>query len=268
MGRKPLTLFQNILYALLYTGIASSTALLEGVVLFYYNDQLKVSLEYLGLTNFVIGAVAAYVAVFSGNLSDRSKLKYRRKSYILMFGPLYAIGLFFRLGAFTSVEAAPAYYAIAYFVQIVGFTGFEVITTAWGVELATEVADRSRMYTVATAVGFCAIFIGIILAVLPLIVSAFLVPGAMVTTLILSAFYLPDKTPINKRAFVPTIANLSSTLWNSQFMIYLVTMCFTIFINTVPQLMLFFIKYWYVCGYLPFCALLLLLLLLFSNIAD
>lgn len=240
---KVLTTYQRLVYGLINTGVYSCVALLEGVVLFYYSDKLHVSLEYLGLANFVIGALAAYFAVIGGNASDRAKSKYRRKAYILLFGPLYAAGLFFRIGGFTSQQNAPVYYIISYSIQTIGYTGMDVVTQAWGVELASEVADRNSLYSISTACSFAGVFLGLIFAVLPLKIAAVVLTGIMVVAIILAVLQLPDNTPLTKRAFVPTVANMTSVFWNSQFLIYLVASCFIAILNTVPQLLMFFIKF-------------------------
>jgi len=240
---KVLTTYQRIVYGLINTGVFSCTALLEGVVLFHYSDSLHVSLEYLGLANFVIGALAAYFAIIGGNLSDRAKSKYRRKAYVLIFGPLYAAGLFFRLGGFTSEKFAPIYYIISYSVQTIGYTGLDVITQAWGVELASEVSDRNNLYSISTGCSFAGVFLGLVFALLPLKIAAVVLTGTMVLAIILAVLQLPDNTPLTKRAFIPTVANMSSVFWNSQFVIYLVASCFTAILNTIPPLMMFFIKF-------------------------
>ena len=55
-----LTNYQRILFGVTTTTVGSIIAFFEGVAIFYYNDHLGVSLEFLGLANFVIGAFAAY----------------------------------------------------------------------------------------------------------------------------------------------------------------------------------------------------------------
>jgi Na+/melibiose symporter-like transporter len=240
---KVLTTYQRVIYGLINTGVFSCTALLEGVVLFHYSDSLHVSLEYLGLANFVIGALAAYFAVLGGNLSDRAKSKYRRKTYILLFGPLYAAGLFFRLGGFTSEQFAPLYYVISYACQTIGYTGLDVVTQAWGVELASEVSDRNNLYSISTGCSFAGVFLGLVFAMLPLKIAAVVLTGIMVVAIALAVLQLPDNTPLTKRAFVPTVANTASVFWNPQFVVYLVASSFIAILNTIPPLLMFFIKF-------------------------
>lgn len=238
-----LTLFQRIIFGIVNTGVFSAVALLEGLVLYNYNHKFHINLEFLGIINFITGAIAVYVAIISGNLSDRSKFKYRRKIYILIFGLLYIFGLFLRLGGFTSINSANVYYVISYIIQVIGFTGLDIISQAWGIELSKNLESRSNLYVITTSMSFFGVFIGIILTLLPLLLSALLLPLILFICLILCLIYLPDNIPMNKRAFVPTISNINSTLYNNQFIIYLCTASCIAFLNTIPGLLVFFIKY-------------------------
>ena len=55
-----LNAYQRVIFGISATTLGSIVALFEGVAIFYYNDNLGVSLEFLGLANFVIGTLAAY----------------------------------------------------------------------------------------------------------------------------------------------------------------------------------------------------------------
>jgi len=78
-----LNTYQRFVWGFINTGPGSIMALLEGVTIFYYNDHLSVSLQFLGLANFVVGALAAFSSITIGTLSDRATAKYRRKYYYL-----------------------------------------------------------------------------------------------------------------------------------------------------------------------------------------
>lgn len=54
---------------------------------------------------------------------------------------------------------------------------------------------------------------------------------------------IAEKTPLAKRSFIPTVANLKSIAWNRQFVVFISAMIFIYFINTVPTLYLFFLRY-------------------------
>ena len=154
--------FQRVVFGSIASTVGTVVAIFEGIAIFYYNEHLNVSLAFLGLANFAIGALAAYVALIAGNLSDRAVSKYRRKTYILIFGPLYAIGVLFRLCAFTTIKQAPWYYVITYALQVSGSTGLDVVTQAWGVELASDIMDRNQLYSISTFCGFSGIFLGVL----------------------------------------------------------------------------------------------------------
>jgi Na+/melibiose symporter-like transporter len=235
--------YQRLIFGCVENGVYSTVALLEAVVLYYYNTKLNVRLEYLGLSSFVIGTLAAFVAVIAGNVSDRSKFPSRRKAYLLLFGPLYGAGLCLRYGAFTSQEQAPLYYVVTFALQVAGYTGQAVVMQAWGVELVSDVGERSMLYAYTTGCSFGGVFAGLVLANFPLQLSAFIVPCILAVGISLCVFHLPDSTPLSKRAFVPTMTNVSSVFWNSQFMVYLVASSFVAFINTLPSLVMFFIRY-------------------------
>ena len=145
--------------------------------------------------------------------------------------------------AFTSKTNAPLYYTITYAVQVIGSTGLEVVTQAWGVELASEVMDRNKLYSVSTFCGLMGVFIGILLTLFPLWLGGITTAIIIIISMFFSVTYLPDNTPLGKRAFIPLIANIRSVLWNTQFNIYLLASSFMYFINTIPALLVFFIKY-------------------------
>ena len=197
----------RFVYGVISHSLGSLVAFFEGVAIFHYSDSLGVSLEFRGLGNFVIGALAAYTAVIAGNLSDQAKTKYRRKTYVLIFAPLFAFGVLARMCAFTSDAGAPTYYVITYAMQIVGSTGLSVVTEAWGVELASTVTDRNKLYTMATFCGLAGIFIGIPLNLFPLWLG-----GIIGATLVMGSTFcairdLPDNTPLTKRSFIPLMAS-------------------------------------------------------------
>lgn len=234
---------QRLIFGVLSTTIGALVAFLEGVAIFYYNEELGVSFEFLGLANFVIGALAAYTALVAGNISDRAKSKYRRKTYVLIFAPMFAFGVFLRMNPFTSRSFAPFYYTITYALQVVGSTGLDVVAQAWGVELATEVEERNKLYTVSAGCNFVGVFMGIILTLCPLWLAGSIAAILALTAMFAALIYLPDSTPMHKRAFIPTLCNIKSVLWNSQFRVYLGASTFMFFINTIPALLVFFIKY-------------------------
>lgn len=238
-----LTPYQRTMFGSVENGVNSAAALLEAVVLLYYNDKLGVSLEYLGLAGFVIGTMAAYVAVLAGKYSDQSVWTSRRKAYVLFFGPLCALGMCMRYGGFVSPENAAIYYVITYAMQIAGYTGLAVVMQAWGVELVTEVGERSKLYAVSTGCSFGGVVIGLMLANISLKMSAVIVPFVLLLGIALCCLHLPDNTPFEKRAYLPTVVNISSVFWNSQFLVYLVASSLVAFVNTLPSLVIFFIKY-------------------------
>jgi len=238
-----LTPYQRFIFGSVENGVYSCTALLEAVLLYEYNNKFDVSLEYLGLASFVIGTMAAYVAVLAGNMSDRSFSPHRRKFYVLVFGPLNALGLFLRYGAFTSNENAAQYYILSFALQVTGYTGLAVVMQAWGVELVSDVGERSKLYSVTTGCSFGGVVVGLLLANISLKISAVVIPVVLLACVVLCCLHLPDKTPLDKRAFVPTVTNISSVFWNSQFLIYLIATSLVASVNTIPPLVIFFLKY-------------------------
>lgn len=201
---KPLSLRQRILRGIVTSTLESAIAVLEGIVLFHYNDKKKVSTEYLSLSNFVVGVLIVFVSIAVGNMSDRSKGRYRRKTYIMFFVPLYVVGTFFRFGAFTSNEAAPLYYAVTYAIQIVGRSGMSITNDAWNMELANEEVDRGNLYATVSATGVFGILIGLGLTSVPLVYSGTLLALSTVIFNIFNVVMIPEGTPMSKRCFIPT----------------------------------------------------------------
>jgi Na+/melibiose symporter-like transporter len=201
---KPLSLCQRILRGVATTTLESTIAVLEGILIFHYNDKKKVSTEYLSLSSFVVGVLIVFVSIAVGNMSDRSKGKYRRKTYIMFFAPLYALGTFFRFGAFTSDKSAALYYAITLAVQIVGRSGMGITNDAWNMELANEEVDRSKLYATLTATGVVGILMGLGLTAVPLVYSGTLLSILVVVINVANLVMIPEGTPMSKRCFIPT----------------------------------------------------------------
>jgi Na+/melibiose symporter-like transporter len=66
---------------------------------------------------------------------------------------------------------------------------------------------------------------------------------AIITFCSLSLVYLPDNVGMGKRSFVPTIANFSSVMWNSEFKIFLSALVFIWFISVLPTMLLYLFMY-------------------------
>lgn len=241
--KEPLAVSQRLLRGLATTFFESGIAVLEGVVLFYYNDKKKVSTEYLGLANFVMAVLTVYVSVLVGNIGDRSTSIFRRKPMIMIFTPLYAAGIFFRFGAFTSEENAPIYYAVTLAMQVIGKSGAAITNDAWNMELSNEEVDRSKLYSTMTAVGVVGILLGLGMIALPLVISAVIISVGVIGSLIANIMLIPEGTPMEKRCFVPMVTNISSVAWNSQYRIYLGTLSCVWFLNSVPPLLMFFLRF-------------------------
>lgn len=241
-----LSFFQRAIFGATDSGVGGAVALLEGIVIYYYSQHLGVSLEYIGLTNFVIGTVAVYTALLVGTWSDRSKGKFRRKPYVFLFGPLWAVGLLLRMSALTSDAGAPIYYAITYAVQVIGSTGLQVAMQGWGVELAQQPDERCRLYATTTGVGFVGIFLGIALTLFPLQLAGVVGAVLLISCVALDLIYLPDNIPIAKRTTIPTLTNIQSVFWNKQFRTYIYASACVYTINTVPFLYLYFLVF--ACG--------------------
>lgn len=242
----PLNNAQRALFGALDSGCGGAVALLEGIVTYYYSNHLGVSLEYLSLSNFVIGFLAVFVALIVGTMSDRSKGTFRRKPYLMVFGPIWALGVFLRIGmrsVLTSKKFAPIYYVVTYALQVIGSTGQSVTTSGWGCELAQEVSDRSKLYSWATGIGFLGIFLGIAFTSFPLALAGVLGSILIMITVFSCLIYLPDNVPIEKRIVFPTLTNIQSVFWNSEFRTFLFASSCAYFINTVPALYLFFLIY-------------------------
>ena len=214
---QPLTICQRILRGVVSTTLESTVAVLEGLVVYYYNDEKKVSTRYLSISSFVVGVFIVFVSIAVGNLSDRSKAKFRRKPFILIFAPLYAAGLFFRFGAFVNNSSAPLYYGIALCVQIVGRSGMSITNDAWNMELANEEVDRGKLYATLTAMGVLGILLGLGLTAVPLVYSGVLLSVLVLVFNIANVIAIPEGTPMDKRCFIPTITNICSVMWNSQY---------------------------------------------------
>lgn len=240
---KQLSTFQRVVYGIANNFCGSVVGLVEGVVMFYYNDKKGVSTGYIGLANFVVGVLAAYTALLVGNASDRAKGKYRRKPYVAICAPLFAVGTLFRFGAFTSNAGAPAYYAITYAIQTVGSIGLRVAQEAWAVELVEEGLERSKLYAMATLLGIVGIGLGLALTAVPLAIAGLIAAILIVASNVCLICFLSDNTLMHKRTFIPTIANISSVLWNQQFLIVLSLLMCIWFINTIPSLFMFFLRF-------------------------
>lgn len=196
---KPLTIWGKILRGLSCTTVESALAVTEGIVVYHYNNNKKVSAEYLSLTNFVVAAITIYISIIVGNISDRAKGKYRRKQFVLFFVPLYAIGAFFRYGAFVNEKNAAAYYLISFALQIIGRSGLSIVNDAWNMELANEEVDRSNLYSITAALGVVGIILGLGFTALPLILNAFVLPILLCLANIANLIFVPEGTPLSKR---------------------------------------------------------------------
>lgn len=196
---KPLSTTGKILRGLGCATIESALAVTEGLVVYHYNDKKKVSAEYLSLSNFVVAAITIYISIIVGNLSDRAKGTYRRKPFILFFVPLYALGVFFRYGAFVNNDNAAAYYLISFAFQTVGRSGLSISNDAWNMELANEEVDRSKLYSTVAAMGVAGITLGLAFTALPLMLNAFVLPILLLAANILNLVMVPEGTPLSKR---------------------------------------------------------------------
>lgn len=240
---KPLTTFQRVIYGIAAYGVGSATAVVEGPVIFHYSDELGVSTKYLAIVNFIVGVATIFASLLIGGISDRSKARYRRKPYIAVLMFVYAAGLFFRYGAFTTSEAAPFYYAVTMLVQMCGNVAIGVVQGAWAVELANEGTDRANFFAVCGVVGVFGIFFGLGLSAAPLVFGGLFLAVVALVSNSLCLWCIDEKTPLSKRSFIPTVTNLKSVFWNRQFVVYISSMLFIYFINTVPTLYLFFLTY-------------------------
>jgi Na+/melibiose symporter-like transporter len=196
---KPLSTCGKILRGLSCSTVESALAVTEGIVFYHYNNNKKVSAEYLSLSNFVIAAITIYVSIIVGNMSDRARGKFRRKPFVLFFAPLYAVGAFFRYGAFVGEKDAAAYYLISYACQTIGRAGLSISNDAWNMELANEEVDRSNLYSVISALGVAGITLGLVFTALPLILNAFVLPILLVSVNIANVIMVPEGTPLSKR---------------------------------------------------------------------
>jgi Na+/melibiose symporter-like transporter len=111
------------------------------------------------------------------------------------------------------------------------------------VELANEGADRANFFAVCGVVGVFGIFFGLGLSAAPLLWGGVFLSFAALLSNALCLWYIDEKTPLSKRSFIPTVTNLKSVLWNRQFVIFISSMIFIYFINTIPALYLFFLTY-------------------------
>jgi Na+/melibiose symporter-like transporter len=200
---KPLSRGGKVLRGLSCATIESALAVTEGLVFYHYNNNKKVSAEYLSLSNFVIAAITIYISIIVGNLSDRARGKFRRKPFVLFFAPLYAVGAFFRYGAFVGKEYAPAYYLVSYACQTIGRAGLSISNDAWNMELANEEVDRSDLYATISALGVAGITLGLALTTLPLLLNAFVLPILLVGVNITNVVMIPEGTPLAKRLDPP-----------------------------------------------------------------
>lgn len=197
---KPLSTYGKVLRGLSCAGVESALAVIEGLVLYHYNDVKKVSTEYLSLSNFVVAAITIYISIIVGNMSDRAKGKFRRKPFILFFLPLYALGVFFRYGAFVSEKYAAAYYLVTFACQTIGRSGLTIANDAWNMELANEEVDRSKLYSTISAIGVLGITLGLGFTALPLLLNAFVLPILLVTVNVMNVMTIPEGTPLSKRS--------------------------------------------------------------------
>ena len=78
---------QRLIYGVAAYGVGSASAVLEGFVIYHYNDEVGVSTKYLAVVNFIVGVTTIFASLIIGGISDRSKARYRRKPFIffLMF---------------------------------------------------------------------------------------------------------------------------------------------------------------------------------------
>ena len=241
--KDPLTVSQRLLRGMTSTFFESGAAVLEGVVLYYYNEKKNVSTKYLGLAGFVMAVLTVYVSILVGNIGDRSTAKFRRKPIVMIFAPLYAAGTFFRFGAFTSEADAPVYYAVTLAMQVIGRAGIGVTNDAWNMELSNEEVDRSKLYSTMTAVGVVGILLGLAMTTFPLVVNAAIVSVGIFVSSVANVILIPEGTPMEKRCFVPMVTNISSVIWNKQYLVYLGTLSMVWFVNSVPPLLMFFLRF-------------------------
>jgi hypothetical protein len=200
---KPLSTYGKVLRGLSCATVESALAVTEGLVLYHYNDTKKVSAEYLSLSNFVVAAITIYISIIVGNLSDRAKGKFRRKPFVLFFLPLYAIGAFFRYGAFVNEESAAAYYLISFACQTIGKSGLSIANDAWNMELANEEVDRSKLYSTIAGMGVLGITLGLAFTALPLLLNAFVLPILLIIVNLMNVTTVPEGTPLSKRSSPP-----------------------------------------------------------------
>jgi Na+/melibiose symporter-like transporter len=82
-----------------------------------------------------------------------------------------------------------------------------------------------------------------VLLFLPLALGAAVGGISIMLATILGLLYLPDNTPMEKRGFIPTITNISSVMWNSQFRVFLGAIIFISFLSSTTPLLLFFFRF-------------------------
>lgn len=59
----------------------------------------------------------------------------------------------------------------------------------------------------------------------------------------LALLYLREGTAMEKRVFIPTVTNLSSVMWNTQFRLFIGMSVCAFFFNTLPTLLPFFLQF-------------------------
>jgi glycoside/pentoside/hexuronide:cation symporter, GPH family len=239
-----LTTFQRVLCGVASAGIISLITVQDGFLIYHYNSNKGVASKYLSMSNFLVGTVSLFVAIGVGNLSNRLQIKYQRKLFVLMCTPFYAIALFLRYGAFSKFgESSALYYLLTYSVEVAMRIALAITNDAWMIELTSDDAERSKLFSVAAAVGLLGVVAGLGLALLPLLVNGFLISLIILISGILNICFLPDDIRQSKRASIPTVANISSVLSNSQFRIFFLTMLAFWMEKSVPSLFLFFLRY-------------------------
>lgn len=92
-------------------------------------------------------------------MSDRAKGKYRRKTYILISGPIFAVAQLLRFSSIVTGSGAGIYYLVTYAIQQSAFQAFGVAIDAWGQELTTDPVERGKLYAMSGIVGLATVVV-------------------------------------------------------------------------------------------------------------
>ncbi len=150
------------LYALPAVPLAALTFPLYSFIPTFYAEALGLSLASIGFVLFAVRAFDAINDPLIGWLSDRFRPAFgRRRTWFALSIPVIMIGVWKLF--WPPVDATVNYVGIWTLVLSIGYTGAILSYTAWGAELETSYAGRSRVASTREALTLIGVVAAIII---------------------------------------------------------------------------------------------------------